>query len=182
MQREFYFDVKNSYASSGIGSALDIITDCTVPPVILCIGSDITSGDSLGPLVGTFLEEKGVGRNFIYGTLTRPVTAKEVKYMREYLANIHPGRKVIAVDAAVGREDEVGLIKLQADGLYPGIGVGKKMTKLGDCSIMGIVAPKTREPYRSLAATRLSLVYRLSHAISEGIRDYLSSFDRSIAL
>ena len=182
MQKEFYFDTTNSYAADGVAGALRIMTECNQKPVILCIGSDITSGDSLGPLVGTLLQEKGFGEGYLYGTLARPITAKEVVYMRDYLAKVHPGRKVIAVDAAVGRTEEVGLVKLQADGLYPGIGVGKRMTKLGDYSVMGIVAPKTKTPYQALGATRLNLVYRLAAAISEGIHQFISRDGRSVAL
>ena len=54
--------------------------------VIICIGTDRSTGDSLGPLIGTFLEEVGLQRFHLYGTLDEPVHAINLE---EKLKQIH---------------------------------------------------------------------------------------------
>ena len=62
------------------------------PPVIVCIGSDLAIGDSLGPITGSMLKYKTQGLGvFVYGTLATPVTAKEIKYLRTFLRATNEG-------------------------------------------------------------------------------------------
>ena len=49
--------------------------------VIVCIGTDRSTGDSLGPLVGTLLSEKAENSSssfHVYGTLDDPITCDEL--------------------------------------------------------------------------------------------------------
>ena len=140
------------------------------PPVIVCIGSDLVIGDSLGPITGSMLRYKTQGLNtYIYGCLSAPVTAKEIKYLRAFLKDTHPDRQIIAVDAAVGSEGDIGLIKINDMPLYPGAGANKRLGAIGDISIMGIVAEKSLANYGLLNTTRLNLVYKLSQRISDSL-------------
>lgn len=144
------------------------------PPVIVCIGSDLAIGDSLGPITGSMLKFKTQGLNvFIYGTLSSPVTAKEIKYMRTFLQETHEGSQIIAIDAAVGNEGDIGLIKLCDTPLQPGAGANKRLGELGDMSVMGIVSEKSVANYGLLNTTRLNLVYTMSEIISDGISTLL---------
>ena len=144
------------------------------PPVIVCIGSDLAIGDSLGPITGSMLKFKTQGLNvFLYGTLAAPVTAKEIKYMRTFLKETHKGSQIIAVDAAVGSEGDIGLIKINDTPLMPGAGANKQLGALGDLSIMGVVAEKSIANYGLLNTTRLNLVYTMSEIISDGIASLL---------
>lgn len=148
--------------------------DFQAPPVIVCIGSDLAVGDSLGPITGSMLKYKTQGlRAFIYGTLASPVTAKEIKYLRAFLKETHKGSQVIAVDAAVGAEGDVGLLKLSDSPLLPGAGANKKLGAIGDISVMGIVAEKSISNFGLLNTTRLNLVYTMSEIISEAIATVL---------
>lgn len=148
--------------------------DFNAPPVIVCIGSDLAVGDSLGPITGSMLKYKTQGlRAFIYGTLSSPVTAKEIKYLRAFLKETHKGSQIIAVDAAVGAEGDVGLLKLSDSPLFPGAGANKKLGAVGDISIMGIVAEKSLANFGLLNTTRLNLVYTMSEIVSEAIATVL---------
>jgi len=143
-------------------------------PVILCIGSDLSVGDSLGPVTGTKLKDKLSGLNcYIYGTLSKPITAHEVKYMNEFLRATHPDSPVIAIDAAVGLAGDIGLIKLAKRGIKPGSGANKKLSKVGDVSIMGIVAERSVFNYSLFSATRLNIVYKMSEIIAEGVSTFI---------
>lgn len=182
---DFAFHVYNSVAETGIHLALDrLLKSSYAPPVALCIGSDLAVGDSLGPLVGTMLKENGFC-GYVYGTLKNPVTAKEVKFAGDFLKKTHPRSKVIAIDAAVGEETDVGLIKVSDFPLRPGSGANKRLGKMGDISILGIVARKSAFSYSLLNLTRLNLIYRMAERISSGLcsfsmqREEISSFERS---
>lgn len=61
----------------------------------------------------------------MYGTLKRPITAKEVKYLGDFFKKTHPNSKIIAIDAAVGDAGDIGLIKIANKGLPPGLGAIK---------------------------------------------------------
>ena len=140
------------------------------PPVVVCVGSDLAIGDSLGPIVGSMLKFKTQGLNvFLYGTLAAPVTAKEIRYVRTFLKETHPDRQVIAIDAAVGDEGDIGLIKINDTPLMPGAGANKQLGSLGDISIMGVVAEKSLTNYGLLNTTRLNLVYAMAEIISDGL-------------
>ena len=143
-------------------------------PVVVCVGSDLAVGDSLGPLVGSMLKFKtqGLG-SFIYGSLSSPVTAKEVKYLAKFLKRTHQNRKIIAVDAAVGEQGDIGLIKVVNSPLRPGAGASKDLPKLGDITVMGVVAEKSLGNYALLHATRLRLVYKMAEQISDGLASLL---------
>lgn len=140
------------------------------PPVIVCVGSDLAIGDSLGPITGSMLRYKTQGLNvFVYGTLAAPVTAKEIKYIRTLLKETHGNSQILAVDAAVGEEGDIGLIKINDSPLQPGAGANKQLGNIGDISILGIVAEKSVANYGLLNTTRLNLVYTMSEIISDGI-------------
>lgn len=173
---EFSFHIYNSLAETGIAMALTrLLGHQETPPAVLCIGSDLAIGDSLGPITGTILRRHTASIDcYIYGTLRSPVTAKEVKYVSEFLRQTHPRSKIIAVDAAVGESSEVGLIKVSDNALRPGSGVNKRLCKVGDISILGIIAKKSSFSYSQLNLTRLNTVYTMSDQIARAIGNYLS--------
>ena len=176
---EYSFNVFNKLAPSGIVLALDQLIRSDRPPVILCIGSDLAIGDSLGPICGTQLEQKKGSNIFVYGTLRRTVTAKEVRYMNEFLHETHPQSPVIAVDAAVGDAGDIGLIKITSCGIRPGLGANKRLGKVGDVGIMGIVAEKSMFNYSLLNLTRLNLVYKMASIISDSLADYSAKYTKT---
>ncbi len=191
---EFSFHLYNKLAADGAAMALDKLLNADLrrkeqkmkgagtssssfsppPPVVVCIGSDLAIGDSLGPIVGSMLKYKTQGLNiFLYGTLAAPVTAKEIKYIRTFLKETHKGSQIVAVDAAVGDKGDIGLIKLSDTPLLPGAGANKQLGAVGDISVMGIVAEKSLTNYGLLNTTRLNLVYSMSEIISDALASLL---------
>lgn len=171
---DFSFNLYNTMASQGVCISLKKMPLNGNTPVVLCIGSDLSVGDSLGPVTGTKLKEKLTGLNcYVYGTLAKPITAHEVKYMNEFLKVTHPDCPVIAVDAAVGQAGDIGLIKISDRGLKPGSGANKKLSKVGDISVMGIVAEHSAFNYSLFSSTRLNIIYRMAEIISEGLASYI---------
>ena len=167
------FNAFYDYSSVGISNCLINLTKKEVMPVILCIGSDLVLGDSLGPLVGTLLKKRGVN-SYVYGSLYNPVTAKEIPKVKNFLKKTHPKSIVLSIDAAVGEKDDVGLIKVFNRGVKPGLGVNKNLGEVGDVSIIGIVAEKTKDNKSLFNFTRLGLIYKMAEKISNGIIEYLN--------
>ena len=182
---EYSFHIFNKLSSDGIAvSAHKILeekagagtrtTRTSTLPVVVCVGSDLAIGDSLGPLVGSMLRFKTQGLGaFIYGTLSSPVTAKEVRYFSRFLKRTHSDRQIIAVDAAVGEESDIGLVKVNDQPLKPGSGANKDLGKFGDMTVMGVVAEKSIGNYALLHATRLRLVYKMAEQISDALASVL---------
>lgn len=184
---QYSFHIYNKMATDGMTMALDNLLKADAikktaknkqgeawtlesSPVIVCIGSDLAIGDSLGPITGSMLQYKTQGlKSFIYGSLSSPVTAKEIRYLRTLLKETHPKSQVIAVDAAVGTGGDIGLMKLLDSPLYPGSGANKKLGSIGDVSIMGVVAEKSVANFGLLNTTRLHLVYSMAERISSAI-------------
>jgi putative sporulation protein YyaC len=177
-KKEFSISSFNQGASLGIYNSLLEFNPTHSHPFFICIGSDLVMGDSLGPLVGTLLKKRGV-RSYVYGTLNFPITAKEVEYARTYLKQMHPSSISIAIDAAVGSSDDVGLIKVINKGLKPGLGVNKNLGIIGDVSIIGIVAKSSFNNRELFNLTRLNLVYKMAEIIADGIEQYIKHLSSS---
>ena len=183
MQNEFSFNLYNSLAPSGTVLALKKVLPSTDQiPVVLCIGSDLSVGDSLGPLCGTMLSERTSADIFVYGTLKKTVTAKEIKYMNEFLKDTHPKSPIIAVDAAVGSAGDIGLIKVTGSGIKPGAGANKKLGKVGDIGILGIVAEKSIFNYSLLNLTRLNLIWSMADIIAQALSGFTAENRVKIAV
>lgn len=148
----------------------DFELDCALlslgeSPVILCIGSDRVTGDCLGPIVGQMLIEQGVNAH-VYGSLSRPVTALNLKESLRQIKSMHSGKKVLAVDSSVGKIDDVGKIRVCFGSIAPGSADGKKLPKVGDVSVTATVTDLSQTP---LSAVRLGVVYSLARQISRRI-------------
>lgn len=169
----YTFSSFNEYASDGVAQALKRFNPRDKKLIIICVGSDMILGDSLGPLVGTMLKRRNVSA-YVYGTLNYPITAKEVDYAKRYLKQMHPDSVAIAIDAAVGNNDDIGLLRVINKGLKPGLGVDKNLEVIGDISIIGIVAGKSLKNYNLFNLTRLNLVYKMAERIADGIDKYIA--------
>ena len=170
----YYINAKKYTAVPELGYRLqELISQCPatdLPPVVLCIGTDRVTGDSLGPLVGTFLHAYGGDRYLpIYGTLDFPVHALNLEDACRQIKKKHPRNPIIAVDASLGTKKHLGYISLGKGSLKPGAGVQKKLSSIGDIYITGIINTAIPEAQMALQNTRLSSVTSLACCIAQGI-------------
>lgn len=135
----------------------------------LCIGSDRSTGDSLGPLVGHQLCRLIPEKVTVFGTLHQPVHAVNLKTTMETIRKNYGNHLVVAVDASVGRADHVGGITLGIGSIRPGLGVCKRLQAVGDIYITGVVHGGNDLEPELLQSTRLCLVMELAECISSGI-------------
>lgn len=137
--------------------------------IVLCIGTDRSTGDSLGPLVGTKLLEKGGNYYSIFGTLNEPVHAKNLESTLEKIFHTHTNPFLIAVDACLGKSSSVGYLTVSKGPLKPGAAVNKKLPSVGDISITGIVNVSGFMEMVVLQNTRLSIVMNMANIISRAL-------------
>lgn len=148
------------------------------PIVLVCIGTDRSTGDSLGPLVGTQLKKNAVEGFHLYGTLEDPVHAMNLS---ETLTTIHQhfnNPYIIAVDACLGQLTSVGCIQIGQGPVKPGAGVNKELPPIGNMHITGIVNVGGFMEYFVLQNTRLSLVMNMSDVIARSFVNALTSKQR----
>lgn len=137
--------------------------------VILGIGTDRSTGDCLGPLVGTKLNEFRPKGFSVYGTLDEPVHASNMVMKIAGIKEKHPNAFVVAVDASLGRAANVGKITLAPGALKPGTGVNKELPHVGEMHYAGIINVGGHMEYFVLQNTRLSLVIKVAEKISFSI-------------
>jgi len=170
---EFVFNVNDKNVVENICGCLSSVLQGEVP-VIVCIGTDLSIGDSLGPLTGTMLTEKDVN-TFVYGKFNSLITAKRVIEMKGFIDSAHKYTKTLVIDAAIGKKEDIGNIKISVAPLKPGLGARKNLPSIGDISIIGVVAEKSGANYSFLNLTRLSPIYKMSKILSTAIEKYVKT-------
>lgn len=138
--------------------------------VFLCIGTDRSTGDSLGPLIGYKLRDMKTSSAAVFGTLERPVHAMNLEEYARVIKNCYHDCLVVAVDASVGNREHVGYLTLGKGALRPGLGVSKELGAVGDIFITGIVGGCSSYDPLMLQSVRLSVVMRMADCISKSIR------------
>jgi len=131
----------------------------------LCIGSDRSTGDALGPLVGHMLRDQGYEN--VYGTLEYPVHSEN---LLDTLSIMQPGKTVIAVVATLGRSESIGKVTVGRRSVRPGAGVGNyRLPEIGHYSITGVVNIAGYLEYQVINNSRLSTVMRMADDITAGL-------------
>ncbi|SHK57269.1 putative sporulation protein YyaC [Clostridium cavendishii DSM 21758] len=137
--------------------------------VFICIGTDRSTGDALGPLVGEKLKYLPRNDVYIYGNLENPVHAKNIEDILVEINTKLPNAYIVAIDACLGALENVGKIFISEKPIYPGMAVNKKLPPVGDLSIVGIVNISGSLEFMVLQNTRLHTVMKLADSISIGI-------------
>lgn len=137
--------------------------------VFLCIGTDRSTGDSLGPMVGYKLTKFHKNNLIVFGTLQEPVHAKNLCNTMDIIKTKYENPFIIAIDACLGSTKTVGNIVIQNTPLSPGSAMNKSLPTVGDLSITGIVNVSGPFDFMVLQSTRLYSVLKLADIISRGI-------------
>ncbi|MCU0306400.1 MAG: spore protease YyaC [Thermoleophilia bacterium] len=134
--------------------------------VFACIGTDRSTGDALGPLVGQKLVRLGCATEEVVGTLEDPLHALNLADRLGPVLGADERPVVVAVDAALGPMASVGAVRMRDGGLRPGQGVGKDLPEIGDLSVTATVNIATGLlEAQVLQSTRLWLVQGLADLI-----------------
>lgn len=173
--------VESSFAAEDIGKALALALKPRMHHrpelVVVCIGTDRSTGDALGPITGTLLAGRRMAGISVYGTLEQPVHATNLSDTILLLTERHRNSYVVAVDACLGKADNVGMVTVGVGSLRPGAGVNKELPAIGEVYITGVVNVGGFMEYFVLQNTRLFLVYRLAEVIAAGIECAVTSLE-----
>lgn len=142
-----------------------ILTAKSRQVILLCIGTDRSTGDSLGPLTGTKLKDKCIPGLSVIGTLDKPVHAENLDTTLDELRSTYYNPYIIALDACLGRLESVGFITLAEGPLKPGTAVKKELPEVGEIHLTGIVNINGFMQYMVLQNTRLNIVWLMSDVI-----------------
>ena len=96
----YYFNSTNSSSGVKMGKMLcDIVSKNILPNqeiIILCIGSDRSTGDSLGPLIGHQFRDYISPGIYLIGDLNQPVHAANLNYCLKTISKTFDNPYIIA--------------------------------------------------------------------------------------
>lgn len=133
--------------------------------VICCIGTPKVKGDSLAPKVGDSLIKNNINA-FVYGTSDCPITALNYMSFYNHISTFHKNDFVIAIDCALGKQKDIGSVKITKQGVMPGKAIGKNLNKIGNIGILGQVGDISKQPFEQLKAASDEIVDDLVEKIT----------------
>ena len=142
-------------------------------PSFVCIGSDRHLQDCLGPLTGTMLSSI-LPAVSIMGTLDQPIHAKNLIRKLPQIEKISEDRVIIAIDAAVGKWEDIGMIQLKSGSLFPGKALAKRLPPIGQYALTAVVDAKLNA-LKSIKENphRLAPVYYMASLLSQSLSQWL---------
>ncbi len=146
-----------------------LISGHASPLIILCIGSMLVPGDSLGPRVGTLLEQRIHPGLCIFGTEAAPVHALNLEQTLAAIRREYPSSPVLAVDAALAPLKYLGHIIVGSGSLSPGKGLAKSLAPAGDFYIAAVTGLSGPLGYPMLRRCAGSHIQSIAHIIAGGI-------------
>jgi putative sporulation protein YyaC len=145
----------------------DVLSQTPKEIIFLCVGSDRSTGDSLGPLVGTMIKGKNIPFP-VYGTLEEPVHALNIKKVLKEIHKKYGEAFIFGIDASLGDEGQIGYIFIKEGPFIPGNAVNKVLPSVGNYHMKAIVNYLDPfSPVQSLNSTRLYTVTILAEIITE---------------
>lgn len=141
------------------------------PPAFLCIGTDQHLQDSFGPLMGTLLQEK-VPKLKVMGSLDQPIHAKNLISSMNDIKRLQEEYLLIAIDAAVGPPEDIGLIQLKKGPLIPGKAMARRLPAVGHYSLTAVVDTQIHSRInmnKKNPGLGLAAIYQMARLLSDAI-------------
>lgn len=147
--------------------------------VFLCIGTDRMTGDCFGPLVGNRIKEAIANNNInciVYGDLENPLIYSDVDKSLKEIKKKCMNPCIIAIDAALSKESNIGKILVTKGGLRFGVAINKGRREVGNISIKAIIGKNYKTVNKNmqlLQNTSLNFVMSLVDIVSGGILEII---------
>lgn len=147
--------------------------------IFLCIGSSKIIGDSFGPLVGNKLKQKISSKDIIVvGDLKNNICALNIDKNIEIIKNNYKKPLIIAIDAALSRNEDIGKIKIYPYGIKIRKALDDEEKIIGDLSIKAVVANNKKigiSNYIELKETPYDRIEYLSDILVTGINEVIKN-------
>lgn len=141
--------------------------------VFICVGTPRLIGDSVAPLIGSYLENS-VPDLPVFGTVDDPITAINLEDTVRGLKGLYSDHKIIAVDVCVSLPTKVGDIYIKEEKLKPGRALSKSLKAFGHYKFCVNVSPRTdgggvKEIVKSLQEVSSEEVKKMVSLMAESI-------------
>ncbi len=139
--------------------------------IFVCIGTDRVIGDSLGPFIGSLLKSK-LGHYTVIGDLEKNITFENIEEELEILDYKNKENYIIAIDAALSDENNIGNFYIDKNGISIGKGLNKNKEKIGDIGIKVVVGKNYKDNelnFKCLQNKKISDIIELANATYKGI-------------
>jgi putative sporulation protein YyaC len=175
----YYFSVKETTEENEFNEIVnklkEVLRNTSKEVIFLCVGSDRSTGDSLGPMVGTMLSRTEFPFH-VYGTLEKPVHALNIKKVLKEINQTYHEPFILGIDACLGDERQIGFIFLKKGPLIPGMAVNKSLPRVGEYHMKAVVNYlDPLSPTQSLNNTRLFTVMMIAEIMTKIILQAVSS-------
>ena len=150
------------------------------PIIFLCIGTDRSTGDSLGPLIGYKLHSYHKNNIYIYGSLESPIHSKNLLNILNKIDKFFNNPYIVAIDSSLGNVQNIGKVFIEEKPLTPGLALNKDLPFVGDLSIKGVVNISGNLEFMVLQNTRLFTVMTLADCIATGIKQAINNISSEI--
>ncbi|MBR2744852.1 MAG: spore protease YyaC [Clostridia bacterium] len=140
--------------------------------IFLCIGTDRVIGDCLGPITGSLLKNV-YSKDYVYGDLDENLTFENIEEKVDEIYAKFTNPYVVAIDAALSSEENIGKFFVDSGGINFGEGLDKNRGRIGDLGIKVVVAKDFNDNemnFQVLQNTRLSEIIKLSKKTVDGLR------------
>ena len=139
--------------------------------IFLCIGTDRVIGDCIGPVTGSLLESR-FGKEYVYGNLDNNLTFENINNVIEEINFKHTAPYIVAIDAALSSDKNIGKFFVDYEGINFGEGLDKNRCRVGNLGIKVVVGKDYNDSelnFRALQNASLKDVIVMSKKIYDGI-------------
>lgn len=145
--------------------------------IVLCIGTNKVIGDSIGPMVGEYLnkllESREEKKNIvIYGNMNKTLNLKNLKQILETEITKYENPFIITIDAALGRTELIEQIFVGKGNIQIGSCLGNGICCYSNLYLKGIVGKEgesNKENINALSKVEKSVVYNLAERITHEV-------------
>ncbi|WP_258200708.1 spore protease YyaC [Paenibacillus endoradicis] len=132
--------------------------------VFVCIGTDRSTGDAFGPIMGTVLQQLAFPH--VIGTLAEPCDAYKVEQAVQQL----PQHKlIIAIDACLGNDKTIGTFIIREGSIQPGAATGRRLPAVGHYSIAAVINENGPKAYWKIQNTSLFTVLGMVATLRQAV-------------
>ena len=136
--------------------------------LVVCIGTDRSTGDSFGPFTGSLLRSSSQ-YPYIYGTLLYPIHRQNFIRETACLYDRFADPYIIAVDASLGDRDRIGSIRVRSGSIRPAAAFTDDLPAIGDLAVTGIVGECGPYDYHTLQSARLGLISHMASQLATAL-------------